>query len=143
MAEMPLSDQRRRVALLLQKVGDRHFVLVDPDIVVWKEHALQADALRVAPRHQRRARRRADGGRGVEVGELHPLRRELVDVRRLDLGRAVAREIVIADVVTDDVNDVDRLIRRENAGGQQAARQSNHCEDEGPNHGPFISAGWV
>ena len=57
---------------------------------------------------QRGAGRRADRIRGAEIGEAHAFGGEPVEVRRANL-RAVAAQVAIAEIVTEDENNVGRL----------------------------------
>ena len=76
-------------------------------------HPAHADGVGVAPRQQRRPRRRAHR-RDVEVRVAEALRREPVEMRRLDLG-AVAPEIGEAEVVGEHDDDVRRALGRRGA----------------------------
>jgi hypothetical protein len=40
------------------------------------------------------------------VGEFHPLAGEAVDVRRLEFFLPVAREVAVAEIVGEDVDDI-------------------------------------
>lgn len=51
--------------------------------------------------------RRADGGSGVCIGEAHPLRCELVEVRRAQRGLCIVTlRLAVAQVIEEDENDV-------------------------------------
>ena len=57
------------------------------------------------------ARGAANGSGSVGIGEFHALGGELVEVRRLDDRVAEAGEVAIAEIVTEDDDDVLRLLR--------------------------------
>lgn len=44
----------------------------------------------------------------VELRESNTIRRELIKVRRLDLGLPVAAEFVVTKIIREEVNDVRR-----------------------------------
>src|SRR5207249_6256168 len=76
--------------------------------VVWLE--LVAEALLVAARHQRRARRAADRRRDVAFRTRRALRPDRVDARRRHPA-AVARDVGLPEVVGQDQDDVRRRRR--------------------------------
>ena len=105
-AKMPLADDRRLVAGFLEAL--RHEPLGGVQAVGGdggNDGGLQAVAERITPGHQGRARRRAHRLH-VELRELRALRGELVEVRRLDVRASVEADILPAEVVGDDVDDV-------------------------------------
>ena len=89
--------------------------------MVGEDHQrLQAVAHGIAPRHQRRARRRADR-HAVERLEPHAVLGKLVDIRRLDVAFAIA-EIGIAEIIGQNHDEIDRgrpigegMLRRQTA----------------------------
>src|SRR3546814_1213736 len=73
----------------------------------------EAEARRIASGHHRGARWRAGRVRGIGGGEIDAFACKRVDVRRLDDPRdaaAVEADIVIAEVVGDDQDDVRRAL---------------------------------
>ena len=76
------------------------------------DHVVQAVPLRIPAGQNAPPRRRAGGPRHVEVRATHPLLRQPVEVRRLDLVAAEAAQIAIALVVADDQHDVRRPVCR-------------------------------
>ena len=105
--KVPLADAGCSVAILLEQLGDGQLIGMDtirriravhPDVV--------ADATRVAAGQQASTRGATDRRRGVVVGKPRALRRHRVDVRGIDLGRAVAAQVIVALVVDEDENDV-------------------------------------
>ena len=127
-AEVPLADAGRRVAVLLQQRGHGWTVGVDEGLRPPREHgALEARAPRVASRENRITRRRADGRRGVGIGEAHALARQAVEVRRGDLRvTVVTAEVAVAEVIGEDVDDV----RARRLGGLRWHRGNRDGEEE-------------
>src|SRR5262245_40233827 len=68
------------------------------------DHRLQAITMRIAPRHERGPRRRAQG-LSIELLEPDSAFCQLVDARRGDV-RAVEADILPAEVIRQDVDDV-------------------------------------
>lgn len=122
-AEMPLADARRDVAGLAQHLREREFLQRELPFENRLKHFLRrsigparqeirdVQPRRIFPREQRRARRRAHG-LPIRIREPHPLPCELVEVRRVVIGATVAVEIVDAEIVREDEDDV-RLVRSE------------------------------
>ena len=54
----------------------------------------------------------------MRIGEAQPFLGEPVDVRRLDVGGAVAAHIAVADIVGEDVDDVG-FASRQRAGREE------------------------
>ena len=79
---MPFAEDRGGIAARLEQVRERDLVGVQAGLRARPERALDADAVRVASRQQRCARRRAHRLRNVEIGEAHALAGEPVEVRR-------------------------------------------------------------
>lgn len=67
----------------------------------------------------------ADGGIGVEVGELHSLSREAVNVRRPNVLRAIAAEVRVTHVVHEDEDDVGFGGGGREAGKRRSEKQSD------------------
>ena len=104
-AEVPLADDGGVVAGLLERLGQQPLVGRQAvGVALRNDRRLQAVAQRIAPGHQGGARRRAHR-LGVELLELRALGGELVEVRRLDV-RAVEADVLPAEIVGDDVEDV-------------------------------------
>ena len=108
-AEMPLAEERRGVAGVLQQLrqrvaGSRQSLFRGRGDAA--EGRLDRGALLVPTGHEPGTRRAADRAVGIEVGELHPVLCQAVDVRRLDVLRPVAADVGLADVVGDDEHDV-------------------------------------
>ncbi len=87
------------------------------------EGELDAGALLPAPGHETDAGGGADGGVGVEVGELHALGGEAVYVRGADVFGAGAAEVAVAHVIHEDEDDVRRSCVKGGSG--------KHGEEEG------------
>ena len=94
-----------------------------------EERAQDADAVRVGAGEERRARRRADRLRHVEVGEAHALGGQPVDVRRADARRAVDADVAVAEVVGVHEDDVRRAVGRRCRPGSLGGKAS---QDEAP-----------
>ncbi len=71
---------------------------------------LEPEAVLVASGEQRRSGGRADGGRGVGAEELHPIPRQRVDVGGVRGGAAVRGQVVAAEIVGDDQQDVGAFV---------------------------------
>jgi len=70
------------------------------------EGALHADTVRVASGQERRAARRADGLRDIEVRETGPLGGEAVELGCPDVFGSEAAEIAITEVVDQNQDDI-------------------------------------
>ena len=132
-AEMPFAETRRVIAVLLQQRRHGQPLGCDQRRHVAIEHAvLQSRAPRVAPREQSVARRRADRRAAVGVRKGQPLRRQLVEVRRLDFAalRIEALHVAVAEVVGENVNEVG--FARGVGGGEQGrgGEQQGGAEEE-------------
>jgi hypothetical protein len=64
------------------------------------------------------------------VHELQPIRREMIDVRRVDLLLPVAAEVTDAEIVSEDVNDIGlrRLGRLRRVGAAHQRREQERGE---------------
>ena len=108
MPQVPLADQRGRI-VGLQRLGDRPGVGRQAGGVRRLDDLVrQPRADRIAPGEKPGPRRRADVGRSVEVREARALLRHAVEVGGPDVGRAVAAEIAVAEIVGQDHDDVRR-----------------------------------
>ena len=125
--EMPFPDEGGVVAGAFEQPRQRRRgrgepalrILLRPDA----ERRLERVALLVAAADQAGARRRAGGAVGVEVGEPDAVPRQAVDVRRLDVRRAVDAEVAVAGVVRHDQDDV-RAVRRRRSRGLPDRRRT-------------------
>ena len=113
--DVPLAEHVIAIAVRAQHFGERARLLRDLAAIAGEAgieigQTPHADRMMIAPGQERRARRRAHGGR-VEAGVAQPLRRQPVDRRRGD-GRAVAAEIREGDVVEQHDQNVRRARRR-------------------------------
>ena len=114
LAEMPLADERRRVARFFQERWQRGFCRWQSDRGVSnRERLLEADgeAVLIAPGHERDSRRGADRGVRVGLEKAHAGRSQAIDVRGGKIGPAVAGDVRVAEIVGEDEDDV-RLLRR-------------------------------
>ena len=102
-AQVPLAEDAGSIAGRGEDFGERDFVGVHQGPA--QVGIDDAGAEVVSPGEQTGARRRADG-RDIEVLEPDALARELVEMRRLDLGVAVNAQIAEALVVGHDEQDI-------------------------------------
>ena len=106
-AQVPLADAHRGVALLLEQLGHRLLLGADADGADREEHVGQRHPLGVAAGHHLCPRRRADR-RGVEAGQLHPFGRHAVQARRAVELRAERPDVAVAHVVDEDHDEIGR-----------------------------------
>ena len=131
-AEVPLAEAPRGEAALAEDLGQRLLVRVEPPLIGREHHVpFHADPLGVAPGEQRRAGRRADRARHVELGEPQAVRRQPVNVRRRDRRVAEAAKVAVALVVREEEHHVRgaRCDRPRPLGHQSAG--ANTARDEG------------
>ena len=108
-AEVPLTYAGCAVAVLFCQGGNRDAIRCDQRFPPQRHDAgLEARAPMIAPSQQSVARGRANAGRRVPVGETHPLRGKLVDMRGGDFTslRVVAPHITVTEVVGVEDHDV-------------------------------------
>ncbi len=151
-AQMPLAEKHRVIAPGLQKLRHRDFAgrhrllgerrhlthklgmkdgLVGALVVSRNQlherdrsrRELEAEARRVAPGHDRCARRRAGRIAGIAVGESHALVRDRIDIRRghraTGDAATVKRDIVVAEVVGKNEHDVGWALAGRSRGGRR------------------------
>ena len=106
-AAMPLADQRRGIAPVLQGAGDSH--LGGRQVGAVGGHAVMDG---VAAGQQAGARGRADRRGCVPAGVHRPLRRQPVEVGRPPGRPPGEADVVPAQIVTEDHDDVGRTIGR-------------------------------
>ena len=107
MAEMPLADTGRRIALTLEMIGDGVFIGIEPDRAVGKQNVLvQTDAFGVAAGQQGGTRGRANRRAHEEAREFAALLGHPVDVGRLDFLRAETTQVPVALIIGEDDNDI-------------------------------------
>ena len=146
-AEMPFADAGGRIPLLPEH--GRHGGAGGRDhgrSVRGKDAVLHPRPPVVAAGENAVARGRADRCRSMRIGEGHPLRRELVEVRRRDLAalRVQALHIAVAEVVGEDVDDVGFCgLRRRGCGlcgeGCEVCNGGRSgSEEKGFHRGPFV-----
>ena len=99
--EAPLADHAGPIAGLLQEHRDRD--IAGPQSATVAGYRCVSHVL---TGHQRAARRRADVVPGVVAGVAKALARHLIEPRRLDLLLAVAAKIPVAEVVSQDEDNV-------------------------------------
>ena len=107
-AEVPFADNRRLIAGVLQRLGQKPLVgRQAPGVARWNNGRLKPVSERIPTGHQGRAGGGAHG-LGIKLLEPRAARGKRVDVRRLDVGAVVA-DVLPALVVRNDVDDVGRL----------------------------------
>ena len=135
--DVPFADRCGGVALLLQHPWQRELSGCDQrrPARALKHRAAIRHAKRHLPRHETVARRCANGGRAVCIGEHHAFARELVDVRRRNLRiGVVATHIAIAEVVSEDEKDIrrSRKCRMMNGECRKKQKEESHGHFEVP-----------
>src|SRR5438552_2483613 len=133
-AQAPFAEGRRLVTGRLEDFGHGQVGRL-------QRHARVAANPRVSGMHaghQTTTRRRADRAAGVALSESHPFVRKTVNVRRFDPLLSVATEVAVAEVISQNENDVRsalplgaqtlRLRRR------RLARQKTHEERQADRH---------
>ena len=89
MAQMPFADQRAGIPRGLQRLGNRHFAQRQSARVAGLDHLpAKPGAHRISPGQIASARRGADVGGRVEIGQRHPAAGHAVDVWGADRGSA-------------------------------------------------------
>ena len=107
-AEVPFADGSRVVALVLEQSADGHAAGLDQTSGESPADALfESGTPVVASGENAVARRGADRGAGMRVGEGHASLGEFVEVGRLDFAIGVQRlDVAVAHVVREDENDI-------------------------------------
>ncbi len=105
---MPFANHRRVIAMTFELLRQREAILRDQRRLEPKQNTpSELRAPRVATREQGVACGRANGCRTVRIGELHALRGEGIEMRRLHLRlRIEARHIAITEIVREDEDDI-------------------------------------
>ena len=138
--DVPLAEARGRIPGLAQHPRESEPPFLDQARAAdTGEDAPHPGAEGHAAGEQAVARRRADGGRAVRVGEEHPLRGEAIEVRRRDLALGVvAADVAVAEVVGEDDDDVRvprPLLRR---GADDRGERDKKEQSDGGSHTPRI-----
>ena len=111
-SQVPLADDRRRVALFLEHFGDRDFVRVQaerrdrPQHVTVSRVLVHADSLSIAAGHEARSRRRADAGRHTKMCELATFASHAIQVRSAMQRGPERLDIAITKIVAEHDNEV-------------------------------------
>lgn len=104
--QMPFPDDGGVVSGLSQRLWHEPFVCCQAvGAHRWDDQGLQSVAERIAPGHQRRPRGRTHR-LCVELFQPRTRRSEPVNVRRLDIRAAIETDILPAEIVGNDMNDV-------------------------------------
>ena len=144
-AEVPLADHARGVAGRLEQFGDGDFRCWQPSCGIREKHSSfgrhHAIADRQPSREQGGAARCADAGTDVEAGPSLALLCHAVEVWRADGGVAVATQIAVAEIVTENHHDV-----RFGSGYEWQAETGERDEDVWQSFHDFFNAqgkaGW-
>ena len=125
--EAPFADASRGVTGFLENFcnGD----------VLWFQMGACVSSDARAPRmlagHQAGSGRRTNGAARVVIEKLHPFRRQLINAWRLHNLLAVAPEVIDAEIVSKDVNDVGLV---SGGGSERQSKRSEQCF-----HGAIVS----
>ena len=122
MTQMPLPEAGRRVAAILEHLGDGDLIGVESMPSARHQGSMDSKPVGVASGEERRPSRRTHRLTGVEIGEPNPFGGESIDVRCEDLGRPLAGEIPPPLVVGEHHDDV-RWFRRRLVTGRPDQRQ--------------------
>ena len=107
-AQVPLPDESRAVAVVLQQPGQRmtrrgkSLFECGPHAA---ERALEPYALLVSSGDEGGTSWRAQGSR-IEVRQPHAILRKAIDVGRPDVRGAIAADVAVADIVRNNQNDI-------------------------------------
>lgn len=128
-AEMPLADAGGVIARIAEQRWQRDAARFDERVAVPPQHAARhPSSPRVSSGEQGIARRRAHGRCGVGVGESQPFARQPIEVRRRDApGRVERSDIAVAEIVSEDQDDIRPRLRR---GGGNRSGGGNQGGDE-------------
>ena len=130
--EVPLSDQRRGIARLLQQGRQGRMARRQADVLRSSgvDRLLQANrhTVLVSPGGKRRARGRTDRGVGIGLGKPQPLECETIHVRSRVVALPVTADIGVAEIVREDEYDV-RLVclRRPGSGKADPGQGQRAC----------------
>jgi hypothetical protein len=118
--QMPFANTHGFISFGLEHLGDGHFIIGEPRLVVREKHPRHTHASRISPRQQGRPGRRTHGISGIELGEPHPLLGHAIEVRCREAG-AVAAQVSV------DENEVWVFAACEQQGQQE---RSGRCLQE-------------
>jgi hypothetical protein len=149
-AEVPLAGEERGVAGGLQRFCERGRIERQP-VGVGRRQELgvalpclrvrgadvvgDAGALRPLAGEDAGARGRANGARGVGIGEFRTVAREAIEIRCLVKRAAIDREIALAEIVGEEENDVGLRRSGEGGGGQRQQAPGNKGNAKIVHHG--------
>ncbi len=108
-AQMPLADERRAVAGPLQQRRQCGMFRRQADRRVRRGQRLlesKRQPVLIPARDQRQPRRRADRGVRIRLQKAHAVAGDAIDVRRLQIGTAVARDVGVSEIVGHDEDDI-------------------------------------
>ena len=152
---MPLADESRAIARLLQQRWQASDAPAAGRYSAWPAQRLlepQPQPILIAAGDQREPRSGADRGVGIALKEPHASRGDAVDIRRGEVATSVTGHVGIAEVVSQNKDDVRRLrrglrIRTDCTGrerscpGGSIAQQSSTRHPRLPSHGGVLCSG--
>ena len=106
---MPFADERRPVPDPLEQRGQGGMFGRQADSRVGRCQRLfqpQREPVLIAARDQRQARRGADRGVRVRLQKTDAVGGDAIDVRRVEIGTSVARDVGVPEIVRHDEDDV-------------------------------------
>ena len=114
-SQVPLAQCRCRIAFAFEHVGDGELIRVNNEPRSnWQGSPNAFTVIRpngVFSGQQRIARRRTNSRGRMCIGKLPSLRRQLINVRRLNLSCAITTQVAVTKVVSKDENHVWRDFR--------------------------------
>ena len=131
LAQMPLPDVGRPIAVLFQRLGERDFLerqvlvnlrilqLLKREFTTTGQPVGEVQPSRILAGHDARASWRAHMAGGISLSEPHSLPRQPVNVWRLVKAAPEAAHIPPTEVIDEKENDVRRPISRASSRGEQ------------------------
>ena len=128
-AEVPFADKSAVVSRLLEQDGHQFRILAQVAPIVCRvspDDPGHSGHRRVPSAQQRCPGWRTDRAVGVEVIEAHPAGADPVDVRGPDILSSIARQVAVAQVISEDDENVRAFSSRRGRGHQQGGEEA--CE---------------
>ena len=134
-AQVPFADQGGHVAGIDEQVGEGFFGGRQAGVGFLVSRAdgveFEPETGLVTPGQQARAGGGTEGGGDVALGESNPAGRERINVRRRNLGIALASEFTVAEVVREEDDDIGGRL----GGDAVQGEQSDAEKEQGQLHG--------